>query len=81
MSPPLSVTFKMSADEGQRGKQCNYKYLDPTIVLGMSKELELHVMNPLTNSSIPCVAFFLCHTIKENKTENETLKLQSDTHF
>lgn len=56
MSPPLSVTFKMSTDEGQCGKQCNYKYLDPTVVLEKNKELELPVVNPLTNSSI---AFFL----------------------
>lgn len=26
-------------------------------------------MNPLTKSSVPCVAFSLCHTIKQNKTE------------
>lgn len=56
MSPPLSVTFKMSTDEGQRGKQCNCKYLDPAVAVEKDKELELPVMNPLTNSSI---AFFL----------------------
>lgn len=62
MSPPLSVTFKMSTDEGQNGKQCNCKYLDPTVVLEKDKELELPVMNPLTNSII---AVFLWHIIKQ----------------
>lgn len=74
MSPPLSVTFKMSTDEGQCGKQCNYKYLDPTIILGMSKEPELHVMNPFTNSSVPCVAFFLCPLSKTKQKKNKTQK-------
>lgn len=62
MSPPLSVTFKMSTDEGQRGKQCNYKYLDPTVVLEKDKELELPLMNTSTKSS---TAFFLWHIIKQ----------------
>lgn len=61
MSPPLSATFKMSTDEGQHGKQCNYKYLEPTLVLEKNKELEFPVMNPLTNSSI---ASFLWYIIK-----------------
>lgn len=52
----------MSTDEGQRGKQCNYKYLDPTVVLEKDKELELPLMNTSTKSS---TAFFLWHIIKQ----------------
>lgn len=74
MSPPLSVTFKMSTDEGQRGKQCNCKYLDPTVALEKDEELESPVTNPLTNSSI---AVFLWHIIKQinkNKQTNKSSK-------
>lgn len=74
MSPPLSVTFKMSTDEGQCGKQCNYKYLGPTLVLEKNKELELLVVNPLTNFSI---AFFLWYIIKQI---NKFLKTQTKTN-
>lgn len=36
--------------------------LDSTVILEKDKELELPVMNPLTNSSI---SFFLWHIIKQ----------------